>query len=201
MNRSLAETGEAAPSSAPPAVQPATNSASSDLVTKLGAVYKKAHIEKSDPSGLTISYKPDNGGMGITKIPFEELSNELQIFYHFDPRLAAAYELEQRKGMGRYQEELIAEEKRIKAIRAAAEAAEAAAEAAAEVEKKKKLHGTTAGELSPTEVPPAPVIPQPMPPQTSNNVAPPVIKKDKPTTAPTTSPPPPVELFPEPPRT
>ena len=200
MNRSLAETGEVDLSSVPAVVQSATNPPSSDLVTKLGAVYKKAHIEKSDPSGLTISYKPENGGMGITKIPFEELSNELQTFYHFDPRRAAAYDLEQRKGMGRYQEELIAEEQRIKAIRAAAEAAEAAAEAAALAEKKKKQTGTTAGETVPTEVPPAPVIPQPVPPQASNNVAPPVIKKDKPTTAPTT-PPPPVELFPEPPRT
>ena len=38
-------------------------------------------VEKTDSDGIVISYTPPRGGMAMTKIYFNELSNELQLKY------------------------------------------------------------------------------------------------------------------------
>jgi hypothetical protein len=62
-----------------------TNEISSDdLVTKLGTVYHKYHVEKVNPAGLTISYRIDGGGLGMEKIPANLLPDDWQQRYGFD---------------------------------------------------------------------------------------------------------------------
>lgn len=66
-----------------------TNSApvpDNDLVTRSGTVYHHFHIEKVDASGLIISYKLSDGGMGITRVAFADLPESLQSQYGYDPK-------------------------------------------------------------------------------------------------------------------
>jgi hypothetical protein len=66
-----------------------TNSApaaADDLVTRSGTVYHHFHIEKVDPTSLLISYKLSDGGMGITRVDFADLPENLQSQYGYDPK-------------------------------------------------------------------------------------------------------------------
>jgi hypothetical protein len=93
------------------AVQKPVSIPAGELVTRSGTVYKNFHIEKSDPSGLTISYAPDNGGMGIAKVRLNDLPDELPTRYGYDPKKAADFDLEQRKAMWQFSQQLIANQK------------------------------------------------------------------------------------------
>jgi hypothetical protein len=103
------------------------------LVTKLGTVYNKFHIERVDPAGLTISYLPDGGGIGIEKVPFNVLSEDWQRRYGYDPEKAAQFDAAQKQAMAQWRAQMIADEKAYRERRAQQEAAE---EAAAEQVKK-----------------------------------------------------------------
>ncbi len=74
----------------PPAsaqANPAPASAN-DLVTRTGTVYHHFHIEKVDAKGLLISYQLDDGGMGITRVAFADLPDNMQSQYGYDPKNA-----------------------------------------------------------------------------------------------------------------
>lgn len=62
--------------------------AATDLVTRTGTVYHHFHIEKADATGLLISYKFSDGGMGITRVSFDVLPENLQNQYGYDPKNA-----------------------------------------------------------------------------------------------------------------
>ena len=59
-----------------------------DLVTRTGTVYHNFHIEKADATGLLISYKLSDGGMGITRVSFDVLPENIQNQYGYDPKNA-----------------------------------------------------------------------------------------------------------------
>lgn len=59
-----------------------------DLVTRTGTVYHQFHIEKADANGLLISYKLEDGGMGITRLSFDVLPEKIQNQYGYDPKNA-----------------------------------------------------------------------------------------------------------------
>jgi len=63
-----------------------------EIATASGAIYKNVYVEKVEPDGITISYTPARGGLGIIKINFDELSDELRQKYGFDPEKKKAYE-------------------------------------------------------------------------------------------------------------
>jgi hypothetical protein len=75
-------------SSSPPAKAKPAN----EITTLSGATYKNVYVEKVEPDGITISYTPARGGLGIIKISFDELSDELRQKYGFDPDKKKAYE-------------------------------------------------------------------------------------------------------------
>jgi hypothetical protein len=77
---------------APAAIPPAAVKPTANLVTRSGAVYKNFHVEKVGTTGLTISYTPDDGGVGISQIPFDNLSDKIQQRYGYDPRTAPSSE-------------------------------------------------------------------------------------------------------------
>lgn len=95
----------------PEASSEVTNEISSDaLVTKLGTVYREFRIERVDPAGITISYVPNGGGLGMEQVPFKLLSDEWQQRYGYDPEKAAKFDLEQERAMAQLREQMIAYE-------------------------------------------------------------------------------------------
>jgi hypothetical protein len=74
-------------SSSPPAKAKPAN----EITTLIGATYKNVYVEKVEPDGITISYTPARGGLGIIKISYDELSDDLQQKYGFDPEKKKAY--------------------------------------------------------------------------------------------------------------
>ena len=110
-----------------------TNEIVSDvLVSKLGTVYNEFRIERVDPAGLTISYIPNVGGLGMEKVQFNLLPDDWQRRYGYDPEKAAKFNLEQKQAMAQLREQMIADEKAYREKRAQEEAAEEAAKKAAE---------------------------------------------------------------------
>lgn len=141
MGQALAQTNQ------PVSPSEATNEISLDtLVTKSGAVYQKFYVERADPAGLTISYVPDGGGLGMERVPFNLLPDDWQRRYGYNPEKTAKFDLEQKKAMGQLREQMIADEKAYREKRAQEEAAEeaAAAQAKIEAEAAKKAAGATA---------------------------------------------------------
>jgi hypothetical protein len=64
------------PSSSPVKAKP-----SNEIATLGGAIYANVHVEKVESDGIIISYTPARGGMGMTKVLFNDLSAELQQRY------------------------------------------------------------------------------------------------------------------------
>jgi hypothetical protein len=129
MGQALAQTNQ------PVSPSEMTNGIRSDkLVTKSGAVYPKFYIERADPAGLTVSYVPNGGGLGMEKVPFNLLPDDWQRRYGYDPEKAAKFDSEQTNAMAQLREQMIADENAYREKRAQEEAAEeaAAAEKAAE---------------------------------------------------------------------
>jgi hypothetical protein len=112
-----------------------TNEISSDeLVTKSGTVYHNFRIERVDPAGLTISYIPNGGGLGMEKIPFNLFPDDWQRRYGYDPEKAAEFDSEQKRAMAQLREQMIADEKAYREKRDQEEAAEEAAAAQAKID-------------------------------------------------------------------
>jgi len=104
---------------------PGTPSGSGEIVTRAGDTYKNVRIQKVAPDGLVIAYTPANGGIGISKIKFEDLSDDLQQRYGFDPTNAAAFEEAQRQAAGRLRTQLLAQDAQARSNRLADELADA----------------------------------------------------------------------------
>jgi hypothetical protein len=52
-----------------------------EIATTTGAIYKNVYVEKVESDGIIVSYTPTRGGMGMTKIYFDDLSAELRQRY------------------------------------------------------------------------------------------------------------------------
>ena len=55
------------------------------LVTVNGEIFNNVHIEKVEPERIIISYMPTRGGMAITKIYRNELSDEMRQRFGINP--------------------------------------------------------------------------------------------------------------------
>ena len=93
------------------------------LVTKLGTVYHNFRIERVDPTGVTISYALDSGGLDMEIVLFNLLPDDWQRRYGYNPKKAAAFDLEQKQAMAQLREQMIADEQAYREKRAKAEAA------------------------------------------------------------------------------
>jgi hypothetical protein len=94
-----------------------------DIKTVTGEEYKNVKISRAEPDGLVII-----ASYGIIKIPFTELSPELQQKYHYDPQAGAKYR-QQLDADQRAREQTIAatQQKRSQELAAAEEKAKALA--------------------------------------------------------------------------
>jgi hypothetical protein len=64
-------------SSSPPVKAKPAN----EIATLSGAIYKNVYVEKAASDGIIISYTPARGGMGMTKITFDDLPADLRQRY------------------------------------------------------------------------------------------------------------------------
>jgi hypothetical protein len=80
----------ATPATAKPTPAPAATESSSppvkaspnnEIVTASGAIYKNVYVEKVESDGIIVSYTPTRGGVGMTKLYFDDLSAELRQRY------------------------------------------------------------------------------------------------------------------------
>ena len=129
--------------------------AANEIVTRIGATYEGVEILKVEPNGLTMGYTPQGGGIGIIKIPFDELSDDLQKKHGYNFQKASEYQVEQQKAAGWWREKLIADEAAARAKREAEEK-EAAEKEAAE-------KAANAATIQATNSPSTNAIPQPQP--------------------------------------
>ena len=52
-----------------------------EISTATGAVYKNVQVEKVESDGMIISYTPTRGGIAMTKVYFDDLSDDLRKRY------------------------------------------------------------------------------------------------------------------------
>jgi hypothetical protein len=97
----------------------AASAQSLQIQTRDGKLYKNATVEKADPAGLTISYDIAGGGIGITKLKFSNLPDDLQKKYGYNATNAAAFETQQRAGMAQWRQQLIANDSASRKINSA----------------------------------------------------------------------------------
>jgi len=95
------------------------------IVTRDGKDYKDVQLQKVEPDGLLISYAPDDGGVGIAKLKFEDLPEDLQRSYNYNPTNAMAFERAERQSEGRLRAQLLAQDRAVQARRLADELSEA----------------------------------------------------------------------------
>lgn len=80
------------------------------IVTRAGVAYNGVAVQKVVPDGLVISFSQTDGGMGIAKLKFADLSAGLQQQFGYNPTNAAAFEKKQRQAESRWQAQWKAED-------------------------------------------------------------------------------------------
>ena len=76
------------------------------ITTRNGVTYTNAVIQRVDPDGVVIEYVPRPGSIGIAKLKFANLSDELRKRYNYNAADAATFEQNQAAGIARRQEEI-----------------------------------------------------------------------------------------------
>jgi len=67
------------------------------ITTVDGRVYHDVTVIRSDPDGILINYTPEGGGIGMAKLRFRNLPNDLQSRYGYDAKSATDYEQRQER--------------------------------------------------------------------------------------------------------
>jgi hypothetical protein len=76
------------------------------ITTRDGTTYTNAVIQRADPNGVVIEYAPQPGSVGIAKLKFANLPDELQRRYHYNATNALVFEQNHAAGIARRQEEI-----------------------------------------------------------------------------------------------
>jgi len=121
-----------------------TLDAADSITTRNGKIYTNAVIQRADPDGVVIEYIPQPGSVGIAKLKFANLPDELRKQYNYNPTDAAIFEQNQAAGIARRQEEIVQAEleKRRRDDELARQRAEEALEA-----RRQELAGMNAGQM------------------------------------------------------
>ena len=80
-----------------------------EITTREGKTYHAAMVERVEPDGIILSYKPTGGGLGNAKLKFAILPENLQREYGYDPHKAAAFETDQVQAQQELQQKLWSE--------------------------------------------------------------------------------------------
>src|SRR5215213_86038 len=76
------------------------------ITTRDGITYTNAVIQRADPNGIVIEYVPRPGSVGIAKLKFANLPDELQRRYNYNATNAVIFEQNHAAGIARRQEEI-----------------------------------------------------------------------------------------------
>lgn len=76
------------------------------ITTRDGITYTNAVIQRADPNGIVIEYVPRPGSVGIAKLKFANLPEEIQRRYNYNATDAQIFEQNQSAGIARRQEEI-----------------------------------------------------------------------------------------------
>jgi hypothetical protein len=63
-----------------------------EIITSDGKVYRDVTVERVEPDGIAVTYRPQSGGVGMAKIRFCNLPETLRHKYGYDEMKAAAFE-------------------------------------------------------------------------------------------------------------
>src|SRR2546429_3797615 len=66
-----------------------------NVTTRSGKAYKNVTVQRVEPDALTVEFEPDEGGLGVAKLRFEELSEDLRQRFGYDASRAAEFQAEQ----------------------------------------------------------------------------------------------------------
>ena len=77
--------------------------------------YKGVVVQKIAPDGLVIGYTMTDGGLGIAKLKFKDLSDHLQQQFGYDSTNAVAFEKEQKHAESEWQAKWTADDEKAKA--------------------------------------------------------------------------------------
>ena len=100
-----------------------------EIITREGVTYKGVIVQKVVPDGLVIAYSVAEGGIGIAKLNFNKLSDDLQQQFGYDPTNAATFETNEKRAEGERQAQWIADDEKAQSKRHADEIAKAVTEA------------------------------------------------------------------------
>jgi S1-C subfamily serine protease len=87
------------------------------IITRDGVAYKGVVVQKVAPDGLVIGYTMADGGMGIAKLKFKDLPDNLQQQFGYNSTNAAAFETEQKHAQGEWQAKWLADDEKAKSKR------------------------------------------------------------------------------------
>jgi len=76
------------------------------VTTRNGITYTNAVIQRADPDGVVVEYAPQPGSVGIAKLKFANLPDELRKRYNYNATDAVTFEQNQAAGIARRQEEI-----------------------------------------------------------------------------------------------
>jgi S1-C subfamily serine protease len=85
------------------------------IITRQGVAYKGVVVQKIAPDGLVIGYTMTDGGLGIAKLKFKDLSDHLQQQFGYDSTNAVAFEKEQKHAESEWQAKWTADDEKAKA--------------------------------------------------------------------------------------
>jgi S1-C subfamily serine protease len=86
--------------------------AGGEITTRQGVAYKGVVVQKIVPDGLVIAYSQTDGGMGIAKLKFKDLSDGLRQQFGYNPTNAAAFEEEQKHAESQWRAKWIADDEK-----------------------------------------------------------------------------------------
>jgi hypothetical protein len=76
------------------------------ITTRNGITYTNAVIQRADPDGVVVEYAPQPGSVGIAKLKFANLPDELRKRYNYNATDAATFEQNQAAGIARREEQI-----------------------------------------------------------------------------------------------
>lgn len=76
------------------------------ITTRDGTTYTNAVIQRADPNGVVIEYAPRPGSVGMAKLKFANLPEDLQKRYNYNAAEAAVFEQNQAAGVARREEQI-----------------------------------------------------------------------------------------------
>ncbi|HUA68282.1 MAG TPA: hypothetical protein VMA13_07015, partial [Candidatus Saccharimonadales bacterium] len=100
-----------------------------EIITREGVAYKGVQVQEVLPDGLVIKYSLADRGLGMAKLNFKDLSDELRQQFGYNPTNATRFEKEEMRAEGEWRANWIAEDERAQAKLAAEEIAEAETQA------------------------------------------------------------------------